>query len=367
MSREDPAVSGAVSPAASGAVSVASEELAGAREHTREEAGQAASRGAVDKSRLPKGSSALRSPARRSVGELRLSLARRLTDRDREIVRALGRYRVLTTDQLAEMFFDTRRRAQVRLVRLHEIGVLDRFEPHRSSWGRRPYHYVLGPLGAAVLAAERDEDPDRAARRWRSERTLALGRTQRLAHILGVNDFAAALVAQGRRSRTTRLLDWLTEAEAARWTDGIVRPDGWGVWDEEGSAVEFFLEYDRGTETLARLAAKLRDYERFETERGATAWVLFAFTSPRREARARAALQAATVPVATAVLSPPALPSDQVWAPVSPDSSRVRLAVLAALPKPPEALRRAERNSARAWRFDRSRPDDDEEAPIETP
>lgn len=180
------------------------------------------------------------------------------------------------------MFFDSEARARTRLVALQRLGVLDRFEPLRHSFGRRPYHYVLGPLGAAVLAAERGEDPDRAARRWKSERTLALGSTQRLAHILGVNDFACALVGQARRDRSTRLVDWLTEAEAARWTDGIVRPDGWGVWEADGSTVEFFLEYDRGTETLARLAGKLRDYERFETERGATAWVLFAFTSQRR-------------------------------------------------------------------------------------
>src|SRR4029077_10948498 len=98
------------------------------------------------------------------------------------------------------------------------LGVLDRFQPHRPEWGSRPYHFVLGPLGAAVAAAERGEDPERAARRWRGERALALGRTQRLAHLVGVNGCYAALVGAARRGDGA-LEEWLTEAEAARWTE----------------------------------------------------------------------------------------------------------------------------------------------------
>lgn len=55
--------------------------------------------------------------------------------------------------------------ALARLLGLYRLGVLDRFQPYRPSWGSHPYHYVLGPAGAAVLAAEAFEDPKRAARR----------------------------------------------------------------------------------------------------------------------------------------------------------------------------------------------------------
>jgi hypothetical protein len=357
----DPAGSGA----GSGAGSSAGRKRADVRAHGREHAGSAASEGAVDQSRLPKGASALRSRSRRSADELRYSLARRLTDRDRAIVRAVERHRVLTTEQLAAVFFDSERRAQVRLVRLFETEILARFEPHRASWGRHRYHYVVGPLGAALLAAERGDDPDRAARRWKGERVLLLGRTQRLAHLVGVNDLYAALAGKARRDASCRLRDWLTEADCARWTEGIVRPDAWGVWEEAGLSVEYFLEYDRGTETLGRLVVKLDVYERFEAERGVTAWVLFAFLSPRREQRARAALAGATVPLATAVVGH-VCPHDAVWRPLG-DERPLRLAQLADVPKPPEAVRRAASNAVRAWRFDRSRPDDEEEAPIETP
>lgn len=218
-------------------------------------------------------------------------------------------------------------------------------------------------MGAAIVAAEAGEDPDRAVRRWRAERTLALGRTQRLAHLVGVNGFYAALVGHARHTPGAELADWLTEAEATRWADGIVRPDAYGTWRQNGEAVEFFLEWDRGSETLGRLVAKLDGYERFESERGASASVLFAFPSARREAAARRALAGATVPVATAVVGASAGPHHAVWLALSGDGlRRVALAALSRLPLPPSAIARAGAGSVRAWRFDRCSPADDEEA-----
>lgn len=45
----------------------------------------------------------------------------------------------------------------------------------------------------------------------------------------------------------------------------IVRPDGYGRWHQDGREVDFFLEYDRGTEPLDRLAAKLAGYRKLTT------------------------------------------------------------------------------------------------------
>ena len=298
--------------------------------------------------------------------EQRLALARRLTDRDRQVLRAVARHRVLTCDQIAEMFFTGRRRAQERLRDLHRLQLLDRFEPFRPAFGRVPLHYVIGRIGAAVLAAEDGTDLDRAIRRWKADRALVLGGSQKLVHLLGVNGFYAALTGHARRLPDAALLDWMTEEECGRWGDEIVRPDAYGIWQDAGTTVEFFLEYDRGTETLARLVNKLAGYERFEAERGATAWVLFLFSSAKREANARRALAGATVPVATAAPRPPLRSYDAVWQPLAPGHGCQRLADLGTVPKPTEALRRAAAGSVRAWRFERSRPDN-EEAPIETP
>jgi hypothetical protein len=265
------------------------------------------------------------------------------------------------------MFFGNYKTAAKRLGYLVGLRVLDRFQPSNPRWGgSQPFHYVLGPMGAALDAAERGDDPDRAARRWRGDKALALGRMQRLTHLVGVNGCFASLIAHARAAGDAELVEWLTEAEVARWTEGIVRPDAFGHWREGDAAVEFFLEYDRGTETLGRLAAKLAGYEAFETERGESCPVLFAFTSERRERAARKALSAATVPIATAALAEGRGPAGPVWLPLTAGGGRVRLGDLATVPKPLEAEQRAAQGGLRAWYFDRSRPDDEQEAPIET-
>lgn len=68
---------------------------------------------------------------------------------------------------------------------------------------------------------------------------------------------------------------------------------------EDGAEVEFFLEFDRSTEPLDRIAAKMPGYEELEHAFGRWRWVLFSFDSSRREAGARAALAGTTALMAT--------------------------------------------------------------------
>jgi hypothetical protein len=353
-----PAGSGAGSGAGPGA---ACEARGGAPVHN-ETAGRGAEHPAGAGSRLRRKASQPTSPgggrrnALSSADDRWYRLASRLTERDRAVVRAVGRFGVLTSDQLAAMFFDSTGRAQVRLLALHRMGLLDRFRPWRAGFGAEPYHYVLGRTGAALLAAEDGEDSDSAARRRRRAKGLALAQAQRLAHLVGINGFHVALAGAARRSGRCELEDWMTEAEAARWSSGIVRPDGWGRWREGAELVEFFVEWDRGTEALHRLVAKLEGYERFEAERGAAAWVLFVLPSARREGTARAALAGAGVAVATAAAEGGRVaPAEAVWLPLDRrHGARLRLAELARVAMPEEAVARAAAAAPRAWFFDRT-------------
>jgi len=102
-----------------------------------------------------------------------------------------------------------------------------------------------------------------------------------------------------------------------------------------GGGTTFCLEYDRSTETLDRLVAKLDDYVQLQIASEKAYWVLFCFRNPRREAGARRALAEATVPVATAELGRTQRPHEAIWAPIGYDGPRMRLAELSGVPHPP--------------------------------
>ena len=255
------------------------------------------------------------------------ALAGRLTERDRWLVRLVAEHRVLTTEQVALLAFGALPTAQHRLTVLTKLGVLVRFRPvWRYGAGSVPWHYVLGPAGAAVLAAEQGRDP--ATARYRRGEALAIAHSQRLAHLVGVNGFFAALAGHARRRPDAALLVWLSERQCADRWGRLVRPDGYGRWREGPGEVDFFLEYDRGTEGLDRLLGKLAGYQELLEASGIPTPTLFWFTSPRREAAFRQRLGRPPVPVATASAARPAQPAGAVWLPAGSPGPRRRLAAL---------------------------------------
>jgi hypothetical protein len=264
-----------------------------------------------------------------------MAVAHRLTERDRSMLTLLSRHRVLTTDQLAEMYFDHVNTAQHRLSVLTKLRLVDRFQPLDRRYANLAYHYVLDQLGAMVVAAERGQDPDQL--HWRADKALAIAKSQRLRHLVGVNGFFSALLAESRRREDCDLSLWWSERHCAEQFELIARPDGLGVWAEAGNRIVFCLEYDRSTESLERLEAKLASYEDLQTASGLAYWICFCFGHPRREAGARRVLAHSSVPVATAALGPAQRPQDANWAPIGYEGLRLRLAELATMPIPPES------------------------------
>jgi hypothetical protein len=282
-----------------------------------------------------------------------MAVAHRLTERDRSILAMIYRHRVFTTDQLAEMFFDNINTAQHRLTSLYQLRLVDRFQPLDRRYVSQPYHYVLDQLGAMVVAAEQDHDPDKT--HWRQEKALAIGRSQRLGHLVGTNGFFSALLGEGRHREDRALSLWWSERYCASNFNEIARPDGLGVWEERDARVTFCLEYDRSTETLERLEKKLKYYEDLQIASGSTYWILFCFGHPRRESGARRVLAEATVPVATAALGRTQRPHEAIWVPIGYDGCRMRLAELAGVPHPPESYRRIEETQEHLRRIDEQR------------
>jgi hypothetical protein len=313
-----------------------------------------------------------------------LDVPAHLTERDRWLVRLVGEHRVLTTGQLCALGFANLTTARHRLSALVRLGLLRRFRPHPPA-GSAPWHYVLGPVGAALLGVE-DRDEKKWAPQARADRQLGLERSPRLGHMTGRNQFFVALAAHARE-HGGELREWRNETHAAAhalgdllvapgtW-DRLPRPDGAGTWAEDGRAVSFLLEYDLGTEHLPVLAAKLDGYALLASvlaETGqAAAPLLFCFGSPRREQAARRALAAcrdsAAVRIATTAIDPYATsPAGPVWLPLSGYQVRqVRLIDLdAALPDPwqdYQARRARERREAAEREEALRRADEDEPA-----
>jgi len=129
-------------------------------------------------------------------------LAARLTERDRQLCRLLAEHRVFTSHQLAELAFGHLDTAEDRLRTLTTLGLLDRFRPRRDT-GSAPYHYVLGPLGAAVLAAEQAVSV--AELGYRRAATLAIAHHRRLPELVRGNGFFAALAGYARRQADAEL------------------------------------------------------------------------------------------------------------------------------------------------------------------
>ena len=313
-----------------------------------------------------------------------LTASAHLTERDCNLVRLVAVHRVLTTGQLAALGFGNITTARHRLSVLVRLGMLRRFRPHPPT-GSAPWHYVLGPVGAAMLGVE-DRDEHRWMPHVRADRQLSLERSPRLTHMTGRNWFFVS-VARDARERGGELREWLNEADtAARYENATLRqddqarlprPDGAATWAEDGRSVPFLLEYDTGTEHLPVLVGKLDGYQVLAA---GLAWheqvcpvLLFCFGSPRREQAARRALvatrEADDLRIATTAIDPLTIsPARPVWLPLLGHTGRqVRLIDLdMALPDPWQDYRerraRERREAAERERALRSDDEDDDQA-----
>jgi hypothetical protein len=265
-----------------------------------------------------------------------LQLAGQLTDRDRAIIRLVFEHRVFTTGQLTQVFFGSQDRAEHRLRQLIEANVLARFRPYTPKGeGSAPFHYVLGNAGAAVLVAERGLELRRLD--YRQDKALEIAHSQRLAHHLGVNGFFTSLIGHARQRRRggARLAVWLSERACNDRWGHVVRADGFGRWCQGKREVDFFLEYDRGTEPLERLAAKLVAYCELTDARQIPTPLLFWLPSSGREASVREILAnehawgKVRFLVATASPTLGAGPAEAAWLPLGQTWPRRRLIELA--------------------------------------
>uniref|UniRef100_UPI001EF6320D replication-relaxation family protein n=1 Tax=Frankia sp. Cj3 TaxID=2880976 RepID=UPI001EF6320D len=220
--------------------------------------------------------------------DLLVALAGRLTARDRWLIAMVHEHRVLTSRQITALAFNSERVARARLTVLYRQRVFDRVRPH-AGHGRQSAlgHYLLGPAGAPILAAQTGLSV--AELGWRRDSAATLAHSPRLAHQVGVNAVFTALAHASRPLPATQgLMVWWSERRTAEVWGDLVRPDGYGHWQQSAvGGVEFHLEYDTGSEALDRVAGKLDGYTTLAAARGRPVLLLFWLPTPARETSLR--------------------------------------------------------------------------------
>lgn len=226
-------------------------------------------------------------------------LASFLTRRDRKICLDLYEHKVLTTHQVVDLYFDSQRVAERRLLKLFQYGVVLRFRPVLEQ-GSSPHHFVLGDLGANVVAAELGVEVK--VLKLAKDRLVRLAYSPRLAHLVASNDFFSRLVRACRNTDDARVTHWWGEDRARRRWGQFVRPDALGQIQYAGRKQSFFLELDLGTERPWRLAAKLDGYGDVSMVKESPELLLFCFPDDHREASARKALKPCGMTIATSTI-----------------------------------------------------------------
>ncbi|GAB3868141.1 replication-relaxation family protein [Dactylosporangium cerinum] len=258
-----------------------------------------------------------------------------LTDRDLRLLDWLYDHQVLSTAQIAAALFNRYPPAQERTLRLYRLRLLERFRsPNLPGSG---WYHILDRTGVEVIAALRGDAVPRVADMTAQRRRIAT--SPNLPHLLGVNQFFIDLIAYARRHPAATLVRWWSERQcAAPLRFGMVsmyrvRADGHGIYEEGDRRVGFFLEHDRGTESVPVLVEKAQRYEQLVTE-GGPAWpVLFSLPDRGRERLLHKVLgrQPRAIPIVTMArdrLRPDASVADAVWLPTGASGA----------PEPPRRL-----------------------------
>ncbi|MFA5870175.1 MAG: replication-relaxation family protein [Candidatus Bathyarchaeia archaeon] len=213
-----------------------------------------------------------------------------LDERDFEILVALVEHKVLSTFQIAALFFSSLRRAQYSIQQLKDLGLLRTFSWKAAGYNARSSdRHFLSERGVAVAAKylnrPRRELPD-------TPRTDGDARAS-MPHRSGVNAFFCSLVDACFNVQGYGLATWQPERRE-QGQHRAIQADSFARLVHPGGTVEFHFEYDRNTENHQALVSKFvgyLEYGEFEaTFRRLHPNVLFLVPSEGRERNLERAL-----------------------------------------------------------------------------
>lgn len=195
--------------------------------------------------------------------------------RDAAIIEVVHRHRVLSTEQIAALFFRTTdgrvsSQCRTRLRHLARAGLLHCAEQLQTKTdGRRPYLYMLSPKGRDLMIEELGYEPQEID--WQpSYNDVAW---PYLRHQLAINDVYVAIALDVGRigwtldkwvdDRILRQMHTERVLEPASGLEVAVVPDAYFVLSgRQGSPVlQFFLELDRATMTVAASSRRTKSWQ----------------------------------------------------------------------------------------------------------
>lgn len=191
---------------------------------------------------------------------------------DCSIMTGLYQCRLLTTGQLNRLLVPGAADSSYlrrRLRRLARSGLVQSAAAGRG-WGTPESAWFLSKVGAEVVEASGEVQ----VRPYRMTSTKAAGPAQ--AHLLAVNEVGVLFVEAARdRGDECGPLDWSLEVahrvrdgSSRRYSDDLLIADAllhYTVVEADGHCayLRFFVELDRATMTVARLARKIDQYARY--------------------------------------------------------------------------------------------------------
>lgn len=199
----------------------------------------------------------------------------RETDRDRQIVRLIFDYRLLSQRQLERLLGKSRSTVQQSLIRLYHHQYLERLFMPISRFGSSPTLYTLGKRGIELLRRAGVHNFVGIPSKHSSSFFLA--------HTLAINEVRLAMT-QAAHQCSWSIAEWRTENEIKSDYDRVpvimnlfkpqklaVLPDGYFVINPslEGQT-SYFLEVDRGTMPLKRFTTKIAAYVAYYKHGGYT-------------------------------------------------------------------------------------------------
>lgn len=164
-----------------------------------------------------------------------------MTERDRRILALLVEHFTFTTSQLAVLAgFGSLWRARHRLALLHSRGVLHRERPFRAGGGSHEWHWMLGPVGAKIVAAEVGTTavrPSRIEARW-----AKLYHGWRYRELMVQHEWFCQLAATAEPD-TGGLVEWVSPWRISRAHRATT--DGYGRWRHaDGRELAFVVLLD---------------------------------------------------------------------------------------------------------------------------